>query len=125
MARETRMVMKPTGKDRWTATRLDGQTIPVISTEDPIIRMNDIQPCQQDIENRPNVTIQEYGYLENGKLFIVEESNVGTTTFSFSQSSFEIDETDCFVWIQKVQNPRRGLTCIVTIKQTRGQEWGS
>ena len=127
MARDARMVMKSTGTNgqiRWTATRLDGQTIPVHSTEDPVAMLNQIQACRQGPANRPNLTIYEYGYLESGKLFNVEWgekscSSHGRTIPSLNESSFEIDETGCFVRVQKVQNSRRGLTCTITIKKTR------
>ena len=127
MARDSKMVMKSTGNNgqiRWTGSRVDGHTVPVHSTEDPVAKLNHIQACQKGKANRPNLTIYEYGYLENGKLFNVEWgekscSNHGRTIPSLNESSFEIDETGCFVRVQKVQNSRRGLTFIITIKKTR------
>ena len=124
MLRYSGLEMKRTGEDSWTATRVDGQSLPVNFTEDPVAELDHIQACQEGMENRPNITIYTYGYLENGKVFTVEKSeqfcpNVGLTILSLSHSSIEVDETDRYVWVQKVQNPRKGLTCIITIKQTR------
>ena len=124
MVSDCGLEMKVTGVNRWTATRGEGQTNLVFDRVDPANILHEIQACQQDMENRPNLNLYKYGYLENGKLLTVEKlemfcPNVGLTTLTLNQSSFEIDETDCFVWVQKVQNLHTGLICIITVRQTR------
>ena len=126
MVRDCGLEMKRNGKDRWTATWLEGQSIPVNSKEDPVADFNPIPAFQQKAfrQGMENVTRSRYGYLENGKLLFVQKSEtfwpaVGLTSHTSKHSSFEIDETDCFVWVQKVQNFHTGSICIITVRQTR------
>ena len=124
MVRDSGLEMKLNGKNRWTSTKVDGQKIPVNFKEDPVTRLNNIEAFQQTKQNRPNITLSSYGYLENGKLLTIDKSEqfwptVGLTTVTTTHSSFEIDDTDCLVEIQKSKNSYIGQTHIVTIRKTR------
>ena len=120
--RDSGLEMKQNGEDRWTATWMDGQGIPVNSKDDPVTDFNQTPSFQRGM---PNVTRSGYGYLENGKLLLVQKTEtfwpaVGLITVGLKHSSFEIDETDCFVWVQKFQNLHTGSICIITVRKTRG-----
>ena len=124
MVRDSGLEMKLNGKNRWTSTKVDGQKIPVNFKEDPVTRLNNIEAFQQTKQKRPNITLSSYGYLENGKLLTIEKMeqfwpSVGLTTVTTTHSSFEIDDTDCLVEIQKSKNSYIGRTHIITIRKTR------
>ena len=124
MVRDSGLEMKLNGRNRWTSTKVDGQKIPVNFKEDPVTRLNNIEAFQPTKQNRPNVTRSKYGYLENGKLLTVNKRqqfwpSVGLTTVTTTHSSFEIDDTDCLVEIQKSKNSYIGRTHITTIRKAR------
>ena len=53
LVRDSGLEMKRNGKDRWTSTWLDGQSIPVNSKEDPVIDFDQIQAFQKSKEDKP------------------------------------------------------------------------
>ena len=126
MIRDSGLEMKPNGKNRWTSTKVDEHKIPVHFKEDPLAILNSIDGFHEYRKKHEtaNVTRSKYGHLENGRLVTVGKKEkfwpkVGLTTVSSIHNSFEIDETDCFVWVQKMQNSHIGPKRIITIRKAR------
>ena len=70
MVRSSRMVVKRSGSFRWRATRVAGQSLPIsLWFEDPVVTLD----LNHGIKIRNDMTVYEYGYLENGKLFTEEK----------------------------------------------------
>ena len=127
MVRSSRMVMKRTGKFRWTGSRDSGPSIQFeieLKFEDPIATLHQIQ----GIENRNNLTVYGYGYLENGKLLTEEkvvkfQPNNSMTLMSSNHTILGIDATGCFVRReQTIQNTFRELVCTWTMRATRNKQ---
>ena len=122
MVRSSRMVVKRTGSFRWRGTREAEQSLPIrLWFEDPVATLD----LTHGIENRNKMTVYEYGYLDNGKLFTEEkvvklEPNDRMTPFSVNHTSLEIDAKGCLVrQVQTIQNTFRELVCTWTMRATR------
>ena len=127
IVRSAGLVMKRTGKFRWTGGSGVGQIKEVeLQFDNPVAALQCIQGIQV-IQMENNLTAYKYGWLEAGKFFSAEkivkfQPKNKRTLMSKNHISLEIDATGCLVRRELMMgNTFRELTCTWKMRATRSK----
>ena len=121
MIKQSGLVMKRTGKDRWTGRQVEGQKrskffenlLELLET-----KLHQAKQIAFKTEGKKRIAYEQ-GYLENGKLFVTTVENSENRVLGRSHSSFEVNARECLLWVRRIYSSHSGLVLIITTKGTR------
>lgn len=121
LIKQSGLVMKRTGKDRWTGSHVEGQRgLKAFQNLLELLRtkLHQAKPIAFKTEGRERIAYEQ-GHLENGKLFVTTVEHSEKEALGTSHSSFEVNARECLLWVRRIYSSCSGLVLIITIKATR------